>query len=184
MKKFNDHVEDIHRNFIMGLMPKRLALHNFEYLLKNFSLMPPGEELDPNMTDDDFLLLLSEAMDLNPKGVTEKNPCAEVDSGTDLQYAGGGGERHYNPGRLGTRGTLGGNVCPVCGKQKEIFSGITDENNRNYPVNPPRCEDCMWKYAEKNIINPYIPDTEMRAMNQEDRDFFRQYEEQMKGGIK
>lgn len=195
MKGFRDHLDDIHRNFTMGFMTKELAIHNFEHLLKNASLMPRAEEFDPNMTDDEFLFLMSEALNLNPEVIDEHaerltNPCAEINlpdkqdhqkqREADAMMA-GGGERHYNPGRYGTRGTLGGNICPVCGKQKEIFSSIQDEHRKIYPVQPPRCEECMWEWADKNIINPYIPDTKMVDMKQDTWDFFRQYEQQMKG---
>lgn len=189
---YHQRIREIQRNLVMGHRDKQSCLVEFEALLHEYGLLPPDEALDTNITDDNFVGLLKLALNYrDPK--SNRDPLVSREQG----LLGDGTPGDYMIPSIPEAADIAGIIkrrCPVCEQQVPgLFNRLQTADSRVLPIDPPRCEQCMLKWMEKESGYSLRPkgstsdssvskdDSEATPLNPDEAVFFADFEEQMKG---
>jgi len=204
---YHQRIREIQRNLVMGHRDKQSCLVEFEALLHEYGLLPPDEELDKAITDDNFVGLLKLALNYrDPKSnrdpeVTKDPQANYLDSLNNIHKMLGGGvtDGFDMIPAVPEAADIAGIIkrrCPVCEKQVPgIYNRVQTADRQVLPIDPPRCEQCMLKWMEKEIGYSLRPkdglaaapepsvskdDSPVLGLGEGQAEFFADFERQMK----
>jgi hypothetical protein len=208
---YHQRIRDIQRNFVMGHQDRETCLALFDALLHEYGLLPKDEGIDRAITNDNFIGLLKLALNYrDPKSnrdpETTKDPGANyLDSLHDINKMLGGGTGLAEPTvptdpftGIPHAANLAGMItrrCPVCQKTVSgLFNQIRTADSNVLPIDPPRCEECMLKWMEKEVGYSLRPkdslaepwpsvtkdDSPVLDLGEGQAEFFAQFEQEMK----
>jgi hypothetical protein len=180
MMDYHEELYAIHNNWAHGRISKQIAITEFENVMKANHLLPQDVLLDPNTTDEQFLILLNQAFGLKPEGLAwlkKQTEAIPVPSSAIIKQK---------------------FKCPICRNDyTHLFNEINvkeqeDEGQliqpQTYKLVPPRCEACAREWLNVHVFktkNPEAPAvaldiTRVSPLNRDELEFFLPYERQMK----
>jgi hypothetical protein len=193
-------VQEIQRNFVAGFLDRESSLALFEELLHEYGLLPKEEVIDRTITNENFLALLSLALQhKDPKSARDPEISKDPKDlaiekyekyGKDLERIGNlMGINMKNPQYRISDSIM--QNCPVCqAKVSGIYNRMVGADNQTVPVDPPRCKACMMKWIQEKFGSPepkYVEPASVSVdistvspMDAAETDFFKDFEEQMK----
>ncbi len=180
-------IREIHTSLVLGWQDRETCIEQFEQLLREHGLLPPEESVDRTITNENLIALLKmakERKDVRPGRDPEANPCKDIPMPEGV-------EPMYDLASL--RNTIAGR-CPVCkGKASGLYNRVrTSPFDRDTPIDPPRCHDCMMKWVQENVtdanvrsaVTPTAPrfsedDSLVKPLDAAESEFFAPYEKEM-----
>jgi hypothetical protein len=203
---YHQRIRVIQRDLVMGHRDKQSCLADFEALLHEYGLLPPEEELDKTISDDNFVGLLKLALNYRDPKQNALDQLKDINrmlGGTGLADAPRDSILDSNAVDPFTgmphAANLAGMIkrrCPVCQKQVAgLYNRVQTADTQVLPIDPPRCEECMTKWMEKEVgyslrprdslVTAPEPTVEKDAspvkdFAPEEAYFFAQFESQMK----
>jgi hypothetical protein len=191
---YHQRVREIMSGFVMGHLDRETCITKFEDLMHEYGLLPKEELIDRTISNENFLGLLKMAKE-------QKDPRSNRDpeSSKDMRHAPAMDAIHnlLMPGIPGSdQYRIADSVqqrCPVCQKPCQgVYNRMNTPDNQVFPVDPPRCKDCMLKWIQdtfgtgphSNIPKApelsFTPDiTAASPLRPDEFDFFKQYEQEM-----
>jgi hypothetical protein len=179
---YQSRIRDIQSAFVMGYHDRETCIEMFETLLHEFGFLPPTETLDRAITNENFLALLKAAKD------GDKHRMQMLDAQAKQHALDHGMESSYRiADSIKQR-------CPVCQKPiRSLFNRVQSLDNQVLPVDPPRCQECMFQWVKEHfgeqrhsqveaVSNASIDRSPASPMSPSEFDFFAEYEKQMAQG--
>src|SRR5580658_9297243 len=141
-------IQEIQRNFVAGFLDRESSLALFEDLLHEYGLLPKEEVIDRTITNENFLALLSLALQhKDPKSARDP----EISRETAIERVPQALERILNASQQRISDSLMQN-CPVCkARVTGIYNRMVGADNQTIPVDPPRCKACMMLWIQEKF---------------------------------
>ncbi len=170
---FREEIQAIRNNWTGGRITKRTAIIEFEALMREHRLLPKDHMLDPELSDENFITLLTHALALREEALVWL--AQEADSIFAAHFV-----TEFR--------------CPICekwvtgGLYKQVGVQEEDDGDQIVPqeifeLPSPRCAACAQAYLDERVFktkSPRIPNAGESPMSLTEQRFFRQYEEQLK----
>lgn len=184
---------------MLGFQDRETCISMFESLLHEYGLLPPAEQLDRTITNENFLALLKVARE--HRGIHNAQPTDSSQkvenlrkAEEDLRKLTHWMERMSQTGN-DQRYRIADSVnrhCPVCQQPTTaLFNRVHSLDHETIPVDPPRCQPCMMKWVEERYGKPAntaampeplaatVDGSHVSPLNSSETDFFAEYEKQM-----
>jgi hypothetical protein len=196
---YQSRIREIQSAFMLGFQDRDTCITMFEGLLHEYGLLPPEEQIDRTITNENFLALLKaakehrgihDALPTDPSQKLENLKRAEenlkkLTRWMDRMARGADDQRYRIADSVNRR-------CPVCQQPTiALFNRVQSLDHHTVNVDPPRCQPCMMKWVEERFGTPAntvvtpapriatVDGSPTSPMSLSEADFFAEYEKQM-----
>lgn len=180
---YQSRIRDIQSAFVMGYHDRETCIEMFETLLHEFGFLPPTENLDRRISNENFLVLLKAAREGDKTRVQQAQQAQAQSDHSAVNH----GMEPRPPYRLTDSIKQ---RCPVCQKPiNALFNRVQSIDMQSMPVDPPRCQECMMSWVKEHfglpqdtVLKTNQPDRDhspVTTMTPQEVDFFAAYEAQM-----
>lgn len=188
---YQSRLREIQSAFVMSYHDRETCIEMLETLLHEFGFLPPAEQLDRTITNENFLALLKAAKD------GDKDRMQRIDAETKINH------EPLSSGAITAQYKIADSVkqrCPVCEKPiNALFNRVQTLDQHFVSIDPPRCQECMMKWVQENfgektapgptMAEQYLAQEKARMtfsdlsaaspMKPDELSFFAEYEKQM-----